>query len=115
MEVPHYIKAYEQTLDSLIASHGREEAMSLIVGGQYHAIGILESSALITHGLRPEHNVIDVGCGSGRLAVALRFYLTPRVGGGGRRKISRHRCPSPRLGLRAREMRPTRLGVHPHD
>ncbi len=58
MEVPDYIKSYEALLDSLIAAHGREEAMSLIVGGQYRAIGILESSALLTHGLRPEHNVM---------------------------------------------------------
>jgi len=84
MEVPDYIKSYEALLDSLIAAHGREEAMSLIVGGQYRAIGILESSALLTHGLRPEHNVIDVGCGSGRLAVALRPVLAANNGAGGK-------------------------------
>lgn len=76
MAPPDYVRTYEQLLDELIAAHGREEAMSLIVGGQYREMGILESSALLTHGLRPEHNVIDVGCGSGRLAVALRPYLT---------------------------------------
>ena len=75
MQIPDYIKSYEAHLDALIAAHGREEAMSLVVGGQYHGIGILESSALITHGLRPEHSLIDVGCGSGRLGFALRSYL----------------------------------------
>ena len=76
MEVPNYVNAYEELLDQLIAAHGREQAMSLIVGGQYREMGILESSALFTHGLKAEHNVVDVGCGSGRLAVALRPFLT---------------------------------------
>jgi ubiquinone/menaquinone biosynthesis C-methylase UbiE len=81
MEIPNYVKSYEDKLDALIATHGRDEAMARIVGGQYHAIGILERSALLTHGLRPEHNVVDVGCGSGRLAVALRSYLTGKFYG----------------------------------
>ena len=79
MEVPKYVNAYEELLDQLIAAHGREQAMSLIVGGQYREMGILESSALFTHGLQPEHNVVDVGCGSGRLAVALRPFLTGKL------------------------------------
>jgi ubiquinone/menaquinone biosynthesis C-methylase UbiE len=52
--------------------------MEWIVGGQYAQIGILESSALITLGLRPEHTLVDVGCGSGRLPFSLRHYLTGR-------------------------------------
>jgi ubiquinone/menaquinone biosynthesis C-methylase UbiE len=81
MEFPNYIKAYESLCDALIAQHGREQAMALIVGGMYREMGILESSALLTHGLRPEHNVVDVGCGSGRLAVALRPFLTGKFTG----------------------------------
>ena len=56
-------------------AHGRDKAMELIVGGQYEQIGILEKSVLTTLGLHPSHNVIDVGCGSGRLPFALRDYL----------------------------------------
>lgn len=81
MDTPNYIKSYEELLDSLITKHGREKAMSLIVGGQYREIGILESSALLTLGLRPESDVVDVGCGSGRLAVALLPYLKGRFTG----------------------------------
>jgi ubiquinone/menaquinone biosynthesis C-methylase UbiE len=55
--------------------------MEWIVGGQYAQIGILESSALITLGLCPEHTLVDVGCGSGRLPFSLRRYLTGRFVG----------------------------------
>jgi ubiquinone/menaquinone biosynthesis C-methylase UbiE len=72
---PNYIKSYQQTLAHLIATHGETVAMDLIVGGQSDAIGILEFSTLRTLGLRPEHDVIDVGCGSGRLAVKLAPFL----------------------------------------
>ncbi len=50
--------------------------MDLIVGGQSDAIGILELSTLRTLGLQPEHTVIDIGCGSGRLAVKLAPFLS---------------------------------------
>jgi ubiquinone/menaquinone biosynthesis C-methylase UbiE len=50
--------------------------MELVVGGQYQQIGILESSALVTLGLLPDHTLVDVGCGSGRLAFHLKSYLS---------------------------------------
>jgi SAM-dependent methyltransferase len=78
---PDYVASYERTLASLIAQHGEAVAMDLIVGGQSDAIGILELSTLQTIGLRPEHDVIDVGCGSGRLAVKLAPMLTGKYWG----------------------------------
>ena len=80
MNRPDYLASYRQTLAHLVTIHGEEVAMDLIVGGPSEAIGILEFSTLRTLGLQPEHNVIDVGCGSGRLAVKLAPFL--RVGGG---------------------------------
>lgn len=71
MQIPDYIASYRASLTSYIAAHGREKAMELIVGGQYEEIGILEASALLTLGLKPESFLVDVGCGSGRLAYAL--------------------------------------------
>ncbi len=76
MQAPDYVAAYKAHLSRLIAAHGRDEAMELIVGGEYSQLGILESSALITLGLKPHHTLIDVGCGSGRLPYELRGYLT---------------------------------------
>jgi ubiquinone/menaquinone biosynthesis C-methylase UbiE len=75
MQIPDYVATYKASLASLVAAQGREKAMEQIVGGQYEQIGILESSALLTLGLRPGDCVADVGCGSGRLAVALTPFL----------------------------------------
>lgn len=42
------------------------------IGGEFVAFGIVEREMLIHYGLRPEHSVVDVGCGAGRLTAALR-------------------------------------------
>jgi ubiquinone/menaquinone biosynthesis C-methylase UbiE len=49
--------------------------MALAVGGEFEAVGVLEYSLLLQKGLHADHNIIDVGCGSGRLAFQLRDYL----------------------------------------
>ena len=49
--------------------------MELVVGGKYHESGQLEAYALKQLGLKPENSVVDVGCGTGRLAVALERFL----------------------------------------
>ena len=53
-----------------------EEGMKLAVGGEFEALGILEREALIHHGLKKTDYLIDVGCGSGRLAKPLSEDLT---------------------------------------
>lgn len=74
----NYSNTYRKHFTDLTASHGEKKAIELIVGGQYETIGVLESSLLITLGLQASHTVVDVGCGSGRLAWALREYLKGR-------------------------------------
>jgi 2-polyprenyl-3-methyl-5-hydroxy-6-metoxy-1,4-benzoquinol methylase len=46
----------------------KDEAMRLAVGGEFDAVGKLEYYLLRSLGLSSGHLVIDVGCGSGRLA-----------------------------------------------
>ena len=76
MKMPHYLSSYLKKSQELLDTHDEESAMSLAVGGDFEAVGQLECLALVHEGLRPEHTVIDVGCGSGRLAYALREELT---------------------------------------
>ncbi len=45
--------------------------MQLAIGGEFEAIGIIERELLRRYGLRDVDYVIDVGCGSGRLAKPL--------------------------------------------
>ena len=49
--------------------------MHLAIGGEFDAMGIIERAILIQYGLQPDDHVIDVGCGSGRLAKPLAEYL----------------------------------------
>src|SRR5437870_185029 len=73
----HFVDDYRRLVRQLIAQHPLPEAMSLAVGGSYKAVGELEKQLLIALGLEPGHSLVDVGCGSGRLAKALVGYLTP--------------------------------------
>ena len=65
-------------VQSLIANVGRDAAMRTATGGDFKAIGILERELLIQEGLPRDGYLIDVGCGSGRLASPLSDYLIGR-------------------------------------
>jgi ubiquinone/menaquinone biosynthesis C-methylase UbiE len=66
---------YTNLVSSLKKQFTFDQAMELAVGGEFEAIGILERELLIQCGLRKDGYVIDVGCGSGRLAQPLSQYL----------------------------------------
>jgi SAM-dependent methyltransferase len=57
---------------------GEDQAMELAAGGEFDVIGVLERELLIQFGLPRDGYVVDVGCGSGRLARPLSEYLTGR-------------------------------------
>ncbi len=76
MKLPNFIKSYQKQTSRYLKIHGEEQAMSLAVGGDFTAAGLLEYFLLLQYGLQPDHTVVDVGCGSGRLAYQLREYLT---------------------------------------
>ncbi|MDB5375449.1 MAG: Methyltransferase protein [Belnapia sp.] len=68
------VASYEQWVDYLLAKFPEEQALSIAVGGNYEDIGVYEHALLRSHGLPPDGLVVDVGCGSGRLAWQLRGY-----------------------------------------
>ena len=68
----HFVEDYEKLVAHLIATHPIDEAMALAVGGgPYDIIGQMEADILAAAGLADGMRVIDLGCGSGRLAAAL--------------------------------------------
>ena len=67
---------YTSVTRSLIAKHGLHQAVRLAIGGEFDSFGILEREILVQYGLQPDGYVVDVGCGSGRLAKPLAEYLT---------------------------------------
>ena len=75
----HNRMSYHHYVESLKASLNNDEAMKLAIGdGDFDAFGILERELLIDSGLPPDGYLIDVGCGSGRLAKPLSQYLQGR-------------------------------------
>lgn len=75
MKLPHFLSSYLKQSKDLLETHAEADAMSLAVGGDYVAVGRLEFMLLKHLGLEPGHTIVDVGCGSGRLAYQLKDYL----------------------------------------
>ena len=71
----HFVEDYQRYVQGLIDAHPIDEAMSLAVGGSYERIGGIEADIAEHFGLRSGQAVVDLGCGSGRLAVALSERL----------------------------------------
>src|SRR5215203_1079648 len=69
-------KTHRRQFEILRGAYTLDEAAKLAVGGEFDATGRLMREILIHHGLRTHDYVIDVGCGSGRLAKPLAEYLT---------------------------------------
>lgn len=68
-------KMHRKAFSALRATHSPDEAARLAIGGEFEAFGVLSREMLIYHGLRKHDYLIDVGCGSGRLAKPLTEYL----------------------------------------
>lgn len=69
-------KTHRRVVRILRQSNSPEQAARLAVGGDFDSIGVILREALIYHGLQSTDYLIDVGCGSGRLAKPLSSYLT---------------------------------------
>jgi ubiquinone/menaquinone biosynthesis C-methylase UbiE len=69
-----FLLGYEQLVKHLLDTLPEDEAAARAVGGDYERFGVLEHALLRGEGLRDGCVVIDVGCGSGRLATKLARY-----------------------------------------
>jgi len=68
-------KAHRSQFRNLRGVHTLQETAEMFVGGEFVSVGTLLRDTLIHYGLKPNHYLIDVGCGSGRLAKPLSQYL----------------------------------------
>jgi SAM-dependent methyltransferase len=67
----HFVRDYEHLVLELLSKFPLDEAMARAVGGAYDAMGHAEAGILKHVGLRNGMDVVDLGCGSGRLPHAL--------------------------------------------
>lgn len=67
----HFVEDYERYVSNLIATYPIDEAMALAVGGDYERVGQIEAAILKSFGLKDGMHLVDLGCGSGRLASVL--------------------------------------------
>jgi ubiquinone/menaquinone biosynthesis C-methylase UbiE len=69
----HFVTEYEALVADLLAKHSVDDAMALAAGGaQFAEVGRAIAFTLDYRGLTPDSYLIDVGCGPGRVALALR-------------------------------------------
>lgn len=76
MRSSHFVEDYRRHIQNLISLHPKEKAMSLAVGGNFDSIGQLLYEFLRQSGLVNGMNLVDIGCGSGRLARPLAKQMT---------------------------------------
>lgn len=69
--IPNARLSYHDYLAKLLAKNDPATAMALAVGGEYEVMGEALRVRLVRFGLQPNDYLVDVGCGSGRLAAAL--------------------------------------------
>lgn len=78
---PHYVRDYRRMVRRLGGKHGHADAMERAVGGDFENVGRRQADILRSHGLKDGSYLIDVGCGSGRTAFALRAMARLRYHG----------------------------------
>jgi SAM-dependent methyltransferase len=76
-----YTKAYKDHVLDLEKQLCYDHALKEAVGGDFEAVGKLEYYLLRSLGLKDGHLLVDVGCGSGRLACQLAPYSEIRYVG----------------------------------
>lgn len=68
----------KRLVTNLMGMFDTDTALKVAVGGEFEATGFLETETLKYFGLQKGSYLVDVGCGSGRLAKPLSEFLTGR-------------------------------------
>ena len=73
------LRVGNDTYENLYETYAREVKIDQVIGpGDFELIGRIELALLKMEGLQPEHTLVDLGCGIGRLAV----HVIPTLIGG---------------------------------
>ncbi len=67
--------SYPEFIERLKREQGHDRAMEAAIGRYFDPVGEILRAFLIQSGLLPQHYLVDVGCGAGRLAKHLSDYL----------------------------------------
>jgi len=96
---PHYLREYRKLMRNLQRKHDDgDEAYEAAVGGNYIAQGKLQAKLVLSVAPDGPFNLLDIGCGSGRAAYALRneqrisyigAYILPELLDYARKKCAR--------------------------
>jgi SAM-dependent methyltransferase len=68
----HFEADYNKLVQKNLAETDRHSAMAQSIGGNFKHFGIFQRELLCQHGLKANDTILDVGCGAGRLANALK-------------------------------------------
>ena len=81
MSLQTLLDRYKNHYATIAGQHQRDDAAALAVGGEFYTIGALEYYVLKAHGLNDATHVVDIGCGTGRLAAQLASRKHPHYSG----------------------------------
>ena len=68
----HFEEDYNKLVKNNLLLTDKHSAMAQSIGGNFYHFGIFQRELLLQHGLKADATLVDVGCGSGRLANALK-------------------------------------------
>lgn len=68
----HFEEDYNTLVKNKLLVNDKKTAMEQSIGGNFHHFGIFQRELLFQQGLQENDTILDIGCGSGRLANALK-------------------------------------------
>jgi ubiquinone/menaquinone biosynthesis C-methylase UbiE len=72
MKLNHSVRDYNKYVKHMRLWKSKSKAMADSIGGNFIPFGLIMRDLILQYGLEPDSAVVDIGCGSGRFANALK-------------------------------------------